>query len=323
MTESERKPGESLYLGVDCGGTSLRVAAADSSGRIVAEAQAPTLDASERENGLGEAILAAVRGLASSLPGGSSALRGIGVGLPFVCHDGRIWLNRNVRALDPGALEASLSSSFGAPVALLNDVKCAALGESWLGAARGAENFIFVNVGTGLAAAVFAEGRLLMGAHGAAGEIGYWLTGADDAEALDAGLGPLEEAASGVGIASSYAKTPGEEGEKRRPSAEALSAEEVFRRAREGEPKARVVVERGLAYLLPALANLATLADPELLVLGGGVSQSLREYEGLIIDLVGRATPFPPRVAFSSLGKRAGLVGALRLGIMAASGSMR
>jgi glucokinase len=304
MTESEIKSGESLYMGVDCGGTSLRVAAADSSGRIVAEAQVPTLDASERENGLGEAILAAARDLAATLPDGGNGLRGIGIGLPFVCHDGRSWLNRNVRALDPSALEASLSSSFDAPAALLNDVKCAALGESWLGAARGVENFVFVNVGTGLAAAVFAQGRLLMGAHGAAGEIGYWMTGADDEAALDAGLGPLEEASSGVGIASSYAK--------------GFSAEEVFRRAREGEPKARTVVERGLTCLLPALANLATLADPELLVLGGGVAQSLREYEGRILDFIGRATPFPPRLAFTSLGRRAGLVGALRLGISVA-----
>jgi predicted NBD/HSP70 family sugar kinase len=114
MTDNELRPDDPLYIGVDCGGTSLRIAAADSGGRIVAEAAAPTRDASERENGLGEAIRAAVEALAASLPGGGSAVRGIGVGLPFVCHDGRAWLNRNVRSLDPAELEGALSSSLGA-----------------------------------------------------------------------------------------------------------------------------------------------------------------------------------------------------------------
>jgi len=309
MIDGERTPNGSLYIGVDCGGTSLRIAAADSGGRIVAESSAPTQDASERENGLGEAIRAAVEALAESLPGGRSAVRGIGVGLPFVCHDGRAWLNRNVRSLDPAELEGALSSSLGAPVALLNDVKCAALGESWLGAARGVESFVFVNAGTGLSAAIFAGGRVIQGAHNAAGEIGYWLTGQNDATALDSGLGPLEEIAGGVGILGAYAKANGA----------ADSAEEVFRRARSGEELARAIVERALSCLATALANLATLVDPELLVLGGGVSHGLREHEGRILDLLARATPFPPRVAYSALGGRAGLIGALRLAILSAS----
>jgi glucokinase len=309
MTDGARVPKGPLYIGVDCGGTNLRIAAADSGGRVVAEATAPTADASKRVNGLGEAIRAAVEALAASLPGGGSAVRGVGVGLPFVCHDGRAWLNRNVRSLDPAELEEALSSSLRAPVALLNDVKCAALGESWLGAARGAESFVFVNVGTGLSAAIFADGRILQGAHHAAGEIGYWLTGQDDAAALDAGLGPLEEIAGGIGIEGAYARASGA----------ADSAEEVFRRARSGEERARAVVERALSCLAPALANLATLVDPELIVLGGGVSLGLREHGGRILDVLCKATPFPPRVAFSALGGRAGLVGSLRLAIMSAS----
>jgi len=306
-----------LYIGVDCGGTSLRLAAADGDGRVEAETSTPTGDAAEREDGLGEAILAAVGEMASALRARGRTIGGVGVGLPFVCYGGKVWLNRNVDALDPGGLEAALAVAAGAPAELLNDVKCAALGEAWLGAARGAKDFVFANVGTGLSSAIFSGGRLVMGAHNAAGEIGYWLTGhPEDEAALRDGLGPLEEASGGVGISCSYARAAGPRGGgDGDPGAEA-----VFRLARGGDERARAVVDRALARLSVGLANLATLADPELLVLGGGVSAGLRDYADELVELVGRAAPFPPRVVFSSLGGRAGLVGAVRLGIAAGAG---
>jgi glucokinase len=300
-----------LFLGVDCGGTNLRAAAAGVDGVLVAELVLPTGDAADRENGLGEAILALVARLVAGLPSGRS-LGGIGVGLPFVCHDGRVWLHRNVEALDPAALEAGLRRRFGAPAALLNDVKCAALGEAWLGAARGADPFLYVNVGTGLSSALYSGGRLHRGAHEASGEIAYWLTetgGVTPGGGSRASerLGPLEEEMSGVGLSNAYARAEG--------SPNGPTAEEIFRRAARGEALAAATIERGLGFLLPALANLATFTDPGLLVLGGGIAKGLLAYRARIEDYLERMTPFPPKLAFSALGGRAGLLGALRLAL--------
>lgn len=304
---------EALYIGVDCGGTSLRVAAAEASGNIVAERSVPTGAAQDRENGLGEAIVALVESLVLATPVKGHDILGIGVGLPFVCWEGKAHLCRNVRVLDPVWLDGRLLGRYGAPVALTNDVKCAALGEAWLGAARGADPFLYLNVGTGLSTALFTGGRIYQGAHHAAGEIAYWVTEAAQPGGLSDGFGPLEEAMSGVGIAGAYRRAS--------PSAENLSAEEIFGRSERGEPLASSIVEKGMEYLLPAIANLLTFTDPELLVIGGGVAGSLVRYAATIEAYVARMTPFPPRLAWSQLRGRAGLVGAIRLAVLGSLGT--
>lgn len=189
---------------------------------------------------------------------------------------------------------------------MTNDVKCAALGEAWLGAARGADPFVYLNIGTGLSAALYAGGSVYQGAHGAAGEIAYWATDPGRLDGLEPGCGPLEEAMSGVGLSGAYLRASGLR----------LGAADIFSRAERGEALATETIERGFAYLLPAIANLLTFADPELLVIGGGVSLGLVSRLAAITVYVERLTPFPPKIAFSGLGGRAGLVGAIRLAMI-------
>ncbi|OHD79291.1 MAG: hypothetical protein A3J97_10040 [Spirochaetes bacterium RIFOXYC1_FULL_54_7] len=299
-----------LFLGVDCGGTSLRLAAADASGTILTERIIPTGMAQERENGLGEAIVSLVSDLLPDLDRYAYSIGGVGIGLPFVCWDGKAHLCRNVRALDPVWLDERLRRSIGAPVGITNDVKCAALGESWLGAAKGADPFVYLNVGTGLSAALFSGGQVHQGAHNAAGEIAYWAIEPGEPKHLAEGVGPLEEVMSGVGLSGTYRSIS--------PGKQKLSAEEIFRKADEGDTLAASVIERGLSYLLPAIANILTFADPELLVIGGGVSKGLVRFSGRIESYIGGITPFPPRLAWSSLGGRAGLVGAVHLAMITA-----
>ena len=317
-----------FFIGVDCGGTNLRAAAAGEDGVFLAELVVPTGDAASRENGLGEAILSTIRDLVSSMEKADGEphhslgrhatvaprVLGVGIGLPFVCHEGRAYLCRNVSALDPILLETAIRSEWACPSALLNDVKCAALGESWIGAARNADPFIFLNVGTGLSSAFYSDGRILMGAHNASGEIGYWVAEAADESGFSEGFGPLEEAMSGVGLSGAYRRASEKAGE----AVASFSAEEVFARARSGEPRASAVVESGVRFLLAAMANLSIMLDPSLFVIGGGVSKSLTAYKSRIEAYLGRMVPFPPRVLFSSLGGKAGLVGAVRLAMSAA-----
>ncbi len=306
---------EPLYVGVDCGGTKLRAAASNIWGDIAAEIDVPTHAEGGGDGDLAAAINSLVADLLESLDAAPGRVGGIGVGLPFVCHGGKAYLNRNVGRLDPGGLESDLSRNWGAPIAILNDVKCAALGEAWAGAGRGVDPFIFVNVGTGLSAAVYAGGRVLEGAHGAAGEIGYWIVDPAGQKGFSEKAGPLEEAMSGVGLADAYARAGGERGS----GIGRASAEEVFRRALRGEPKAAEIVESAFASFLPALANIAILLDPELIIMGGGVSRSLVRYAGRIESYVSRVSPFPRRVAFSPLRGKSGLIGAMRLAVRTAT----
>jgi glucokinase len=302
-----------IYLGVDCGGTSLRVAVAGSSGEILDEEVVPTGPAQDEVNGLGEAIAQLVTGFLPTSTRHRKPVGGIGIGLPFVCWDGKAHLCRNVRALDPVWLETRLGELCGCPVAITNDVKCAALGESWLGAARGADPFVYLNVGTGLSAALYLDGKVHQGAHNAAGEIAYWAMEPGEPRHLAPGLGPLEEAMSGVGLSGAY---------KVASHADAgISAAEIFNRAEAGDELALSVIERGLGYLLPAIANMVTFVDPELLVVGGGVSKGLARYADRIEAYMRATTPFPPRIAWSTLGGRAGLLGAVQLAIRSLDGS--
>jgi glucokinase len=239
------------------------------------------------------------------------------VGLPFTCHEGKAYLCRNVSALDPAWLERGLAGDCGAPAKLMNDVKCAALGEAWLGAAAEAaergEPFVFLNVGTGLSMAFYSGGEVLQGLHHAAGEIGYWVAEAADPSGFADGFGPLEEIVSGVGFQGAYRAASARAA---RGQGETISAAEVFARAAAGDAIAAAVLERGVAHLLPAMANIATLLDPGLIVLGGGVSKGLASYAGRIDAYLAHMTPFPPRVVFSKLGGKAGLLGAIRLAML-------
>jgi len=306
---------DDIFVGIDCGGTNLRIAAADGHGTIIRQETVCTGDAQERQNGLGHAILSLVDAFVSGLELEGKHAAGVGIGLPFVCWDGKAHLCRNVLALDPDWLETEVMVRVGAPVYMTNDVKCAALGESWLGAARSVDPFVYLNVGTGLSSALYADGRVYQGAHRAAGEIAYWITDPDAQYGLEEGVGPLEEAMSGVGLSGFY--------RSHSSNGELVSAQKIFMMAERGDQPAIDAIEHGLRYLLPAIANLLTFIDPEMLVIGGGVSAGLVRFADRIEAYVARMTPFPPRMVWSALGGRAGIIGAIRFAMLACEDARR
>ena len=323
-------PDNAVYAGLDCGGTHIRAALADAGGVILSESVWQTVELQSKDSGLAGAIDEVVTKILSSPLAAGRRCMGIGIGVPFVCHGGRVHLNRNVKSLDPHLLVTGLKERTGADVRLLNDVKCAAYGEAWRGVARGVDPFLFVNIGTGLAAALYADGQAYSGAHNAAGEIAY-LTLAGIMEHgrgpavsvqdghvysdLDDRTGPLEEVMSGVGLAGRYMMLSADgSGSRATGSASpGIDAREVFRRSTLGDPVAASVVESGFGELLAAIGNMLTFADPALLVIGGGVAGSLKPYKERIRDYLGQVVPFPPDIAWSELDGRAGLLGAIRL----------
>jgi glucokinase len=205
-----------------------------------------------------------------------------------------------------------MAEAFELPVAVDNDVNLAVLGEQWFGAGRGARNIILLALGTGMGGGVVIDGVIYRGHHEAAGEVGYFLPGI---QALgcryDDGFGAMENIVSGLGIAkrATALLSAGQPASEPPP----LSAGEVFEAARRGEAWAVQVVDETVDYLSVAVANVATLLDPEVIILGGGIANSADMLIAPILKRIDGAIQHTPRLVASQLGSKATVMGAISL----------
>jgi glucokinase len=308
----EFNPAAALVVGVDVGGTKMAGALTNLSGQVVAAAHVT------RETGPPDPfdrLAGLIADLVAQAPPGS-VIRGIGLGVPGV-----VCLAEGAVTLAPGLgwtnfpLGALLEDRFGLPVYLDNDVNAILVGERWFGAAREAENALCVAVGTGIGAAVLIGGQIYRGAREAAGEVGYFAT---DPSALtrppaqQGGFGYFEEMCSGPGIARRGSQALG------RP----VDAKEVLRLAASGEPAAQAVVTETVQHLGLALANMAMLLNPEVVILTGGVMRSPEMLLGPIREVVERLAPYPPHIVLSELKDQAGVLGGVALVLEAARRSI-
>jgi glucokinase len=179
----------------------------------------------------------------------------------------------------------------------------------WFGGAQNVSNMVFITIGTGIGAGVIIDGALYRGAHEASGEIGNILPDRKFLGKRYQEFGALETIASGTGIAERARQVL--KGRWKPEELERLLAEDVFDAARQGQPWARKLIAETVDCLAVAIANLTVMFDPELIVLGGGVTRSadlliepiLRRIEGTIPNL--------PRLVVSSLEQRAVVMGAV------------
>ena len=200
------------------------------------------------------------------------------------------------------------------PAAVENDVRTAALGEHWKGAARGVNDFVFLALGTGIAAGIFANGKLIRGVNHTAGEVGYlYVPGAGEEPAKRRAPGSLESVIGGHGIRQQWLEACSAETQPRN-----LAATEIFERASTGDPLAKGVLDRSAQFLAYAVYNISLVLNSSLFVLGGGVgtSRPLRDATERILERY--AEPARPKLIISSLGADAQLMGAIRLAMTTA-----
>src|SRR6266516_563348 len=293
----EPVPDAALVLGLDVGARFVRGAVCDLAGAIRArqDVELPVAVVPE--------AVAAIERLRSSLFEASGLepdrVDGVVVGVPGVVESetGVLRLAENVAGLEGRAFADELQSALGLPVTLENDINLAALGEHWQGVAQGVDDFVFLSIGTGMGAGLVLRGELHRGRHGAAGEIDFALVGID--ETVDPSAAQVAELAS---------KLAG-----RRTDARA-----VFRAARNGDDRAREVVEEIARRIALHVAPIAAVADVELVVLGGGIGANGALLLEPVSRLLGEWLPFPPRVEVSTLGEASVLTGALAVGLQAA-----
>jgi predicted NBD/HSP70 family sugar kinase len=209
----------------------------------------------------------------------------------------------------PGWDNVDVASALGGakktPVALENDANAAATGEGWRGAARGLRHFVFVAYGTGIGAGVVIDGSVYRGARGLAGEVGFMPMTRADMRSGDWHNG-LEGAAGGGVIAATAARLLGEGGTPAR----------LFDAAAAGEPEAVAWLAATQEYVAMALADTIAVLDPEMIVMGGGVSMAQAErFLAPMRDMVHARGPHRTPIVLSELGADAQIIGALKLAI--------
>src|SRR5256885_7166838 len=259
-------------VGIDLGGTQLRVAVADDRGRLRTVVREPTQAARGRKQviaRIGAAVKEALRKEQTS----PRRIRALGIGLPGPVDPaaGLVISPANLPGFRNVPLNRILTRATGIRSYLHHDAHLAALGEHRRGAGRGASELIYVTVSTGIGAGLLIRGELYAGAHGSAGEIGHIVVQKDGPLCTCGNRGCVEVLASGTGIARAArelgAKTP----ESALHQLDSPSAEDVVRAARAGDQLAISILETAGAYLGSAMGTLVNLFNPQLIVLGGSV----------------------------------------------------
>ncbi|MER9453933.1 ROK family protein [Mesorhizobium sp. M0478] len=307
-----------IALAFDLGGTALRGALVESDGRIVAHASAPTLAGAGSE-----AVIGQIVALAGTLLGEhpQAKVAGIGVGAPGPLDPkaGIVIAPPTLAGWHDVPLIDILGQHFGLPVRLENDANAAALGEWRFGAGRGSGSLVFVTVSTGIGGGVVADGHIYHGRRGLAAEIGHMTITGEGDRCFCGAIGCFEAVASGtaLGRRATRLTAPGDGSLLRRLSNDGdVSARHVVEAAKAGDANALDLIEAEAQWLGIGFTNLLHLYSPDLIVMGGGLSNGFDLLAPSIRAVIQqRAMPAYRDVPIvqAELGDRAGLIGAASL----------
>ena len=307
-------------FGIDLGGTTAKIGLFTTSGALLEKWEVPT-DTSNAGEHILENLAAAVLGKMKEQSIDPEQVEGVGIGVPgpvqnasvvpIVCANLGGWGEQNVSARLSGLLD-------GLKVLVGNDANVAALGEIWMGAAKGCSSAVMVTLGTGVGGGVIVNNHVIDGTHGAGGEIGHLTVNRHETAVCGCGKkGCLEQYSSATGVVRCMKKLLDEN-----PDTPCVlrgidfMAKDVFDAARSGDALAAREVDEMADTLGMALASIAATVDPEAFLVGGGVS---RAGEVLFAPLTKHFKEYAFRscretpIKQASLGNDAGIYGAVRL----------
>ena len=303
-------------FGVDLGGTTVKMACFDAVGSLLDKWEIPTVTRDGGSQILPD-IAASIEAYMQKKQLPREQIIGIGIGVPGpVTADGTV--NRCINlGWDTFNVCKALSERTGLPVKAGNDASVAALGECWKGSGAGCANMVFVTLGTGVGGGIVADGKVLLGTHGAGGEIGHMVLNRSETEQCGCGKrGCVEQYCSATGILRLTRKALAASDMPSSLRRKELTCKDVFDAAKAEDPLARQVLEQVYAYMGEFLANICNITDPELVVLGGGVSKAgqfllegIRPYFEKYVFYGASDVG----LALASLGNDAGVYGAFRL----------
>jgi glucokinase len=303
-------------FGVDIGGTTVKLGLFTTEGEIVDKWEIKT-----RTENQGEAVLpdiaAALNEKLEEKQIPKDEVEGIGVGVPApVDAEGVV---QNTANLGWGYKEVKreMEELSGMKAEIGNDANVAALGEMWLGAGKGRKNIIMVTLGTGVGGGIIIDGKPLVGAHGAGGEIGHLCVNYEETDHCGCGnTGCLEQYASATGITRLANIRLAKDDKASVLRGQEVSAKTVFDAVKADDEVAKEIAEEFGKYLGHAMANLAAVADPSAIVIGGGVSKAgevLLQYVEKNFKEKAFFANKDTEFVLATLGNDAGICGAAKL----------
>ena len=320
MVDTTGKSGTSEFVfAADLGGTHLRVATVDRNGKIYCRQMQPTPQA-EKPNEIVRALIDAVREFEIGTVKRGGTLSAVSVVVPGTVNvaEGVVVKAPNVPCLDGFRLAAALESELAWPVILENDANAAAIGELWRGAGQGYRSLICVTLGTGVGGGIILDGKLWRGVDGSAAEIGH--IGVDPFAGVPCTCGSrgcLEVYASATAIVRMTREARPRYPNSMLHNTEALTSQKIYQAGMEGDELAIEVFRRMGVYLGIGLASLINVLNPEIVVIGGGLSNGWDLFEKhMHQQVLERAFPIPARrvkIVRAKCGDDAGLLGAARL----------
>lgn len=303
----------SLHIGVDIGGTNIKLGLIDADGHILHQAKTPT-QPDRGSDAIIASIVAALRVLLQEASVRPEELASIGIGVPGTADasTGTVVYAPNIFWRDV-PIVAKMQATFALPIFIAQDTRAAAWAEYLVGTARGLRGIAAVTLGTGIGCGMVLDGRIFHGALNTAGEFGHQIV-AVDGEACNCGrVGCLEAHAGGLAIVR--------EAKKRIPNLEQLigksdvGVDDVYRLAQQGNPRARQIADEVVRSIGVGLVNLINLNSLEMICLSGGISNAPAELllDPLIAFVRGhvyQAIADKVQICRSVLGEDAPLIGA-------------
>ena len=270
-------------FGVDIGGTTCKIGFFETNGTLLDKWEIPTNTANDGASILDD-VAAAVEGKLFKEGIDKSEVQGIGIGVPGpVSGDGTVFKCVNL-GWGVFNVEKELSAKTGLLVKAGNDANVAALGETWQGGGKGYSDVVMVTLGTGVGGGIVVDGKIVAGANGAGGEIGHIMMNEDETDVCGCGKsGCLEQYASATGIVRMAKHMLDEDNRDSVLRAmNDISAKDIFDAAKSGDEVAKSLVDALGKMLGTALANVACVVNPEVFVIGGGVSKA----GSILIDVI-------------------------------------
>lgn len=309
-------------FGVDIGGTTCKIGFFETTGVLLDKWEIPTNTANAGAAILGD-VARAIEAKLDEMKLGKEELQGIGVGVPGAVTEYKTVHGCENLGWETVEVADELEKLTGLPIKAENDANMAVLGEMWKGGACGSKDVILVTLGTGVGAGIISGGKILPGFHGAAGEIGHMTVDYHETEQCSCGkYGCLEQYASATGIVRLAKRRLykndrwGSNIASEAMAAENLTAKSIFDAAKAGQQEALAIVDEVCKILGIALANVACVENPEVILFGGGVSKAgeiLTEGVKRYFDQYAYYACRDTKFGLASLGNDAGIWGCVRL----------
>ena len=303
-------------FGVDLGGTTVKIAYFDETGKMLSKWEIPTVTKNGGAQILPD-IAASIAAFRKEHQISDTDLLGVGIGVPGAVSKGVV--NRCVN-LGWGVvpIEEELSRLTGLPAKASNDANVAALGEYWMGGGQGSENVVFITLGTGVGGGIIVDGRIVSGLGGAGGEPGHSLLVLNGEPCTCGRRGCWEVYASATALIRQ-----GREAAAAHPTSllnryPELTGRDVFDAADAGDEAAQAVLERYYVYVAAGITDLVNILSPEMVLIGGGISRQgerllrpIRRY--VAANCFGGENRPQPVIQAAQLGNEAGIIGAAAL----------